>query len=78
MSVEHCDRHGHYDTDDYITCPQCPDQLEHTMMTRVEVNNLLVRVVEAKAQLAIMQQHYDDLYHQFWHEIQQHYPIQPR
>lgn len=48
------------------------------MMTRVEVHNLLVRVVEAKAQLAIMQQHYDDLYEKLWHEIQQHYPIQPR
>lgn len=48
------------------------------MMTRIELNNLLVQMVEAKARLAITQQYYDDLYHKFWNEVQQHYPIEPK
>lgn len=48
------------------------------MMTRIELNNLLVQMVEAKARLAIAQQYYDNLYEKLWNEIQQHYPIEPK
>lgn len=48
------------------------------MMTRIELNNLLVQMVEAKARLAIAQQHYENLYEKLWNEIQQHYPIEPK
>lgn len=48
------------------------------MMTRIELNNLLVQMVEAKARLAIAQQHYANLYEKLWNEIQQHYPIEPK
>lgn len=48
------------------------------MMTRIELNNLLVQLVEAKARLAIAQQHYANLYEKLWNEVQQHYPIEPK
>jgi len=52
------------------------NQMIKKPMTRVEMNMLLVRLMDARAQLAHTQKHYDDLYHQFLNEVQQHYPIE--
>ena len=45
-------------------------------MTRAELYTLLHQVLEAKAMLAVMEQHYSDLNNKLMQELSEKYPLE--